>query len=422
MPDPHPLLATFANQSRGALRRPILQWYSRHARPLPWRSTADPYRIWISEVMLQQTTVAAVIPYFERFLDRFPTVHELAEAAEEDVLRLWEGLGYYSRARNLHRTAQILVRERAGVFPDEIGPLRELPGIGRYTAGAIASFAFDRPAPIVEANTQRLYCRLLGYRGDPRSAEGQNLLWSFAGQILPRRSAGQFNQALMELGATICTAENPACERCPARRCCLAFASKLQSQIPQPAIRPRATEVTEVAVAIERGGKYLLRKRPAGERWAGLWDFVRFPIETGQPSERPSVRQAKRGPKNRDRPRALSPLAASGASGAPIARAELAQRVARETGMQVGIGELLAELRHSVTRFRISLFCYAAAWQSGERRTAGGESEWVALHQFEAYPLSVTGRKISQLLVRRSERQPTRSRGTSPPGETLAGR
>lgn len=422
MPDPHDLLAPFAHPSRGGFRQAILQWYSRHARPLPWRSTADPYRIWISEVMLQQTTVAAVIPYFERFLERFPTVHDLAAAAEEDVLRLWEGLGYYSRARNLHRAAQILVRERAGVFPDEVGPLRELPGIGRYTAGAIASFAFDRPAPIVEANTQRLYCRLLGFHGDPRSAAGQKLLWSFAEQILPRRSAGQFNQALMELGATICTPENPACERCPARRCCLAFADNSQSRVPRPTVRPKATEVTEVAVAIERRGKYLLRKRPAGERWAGLWDFVRFPIETGQESGRSSPRRAKLRLKNHA-PQCLPSHSTTPASpGAPIAHSELARRVALETGMQVGIGELLAELRHSVTRFRISLFCYAAAWQSGERPPANGESAWVAPREFEAYPLSVTGRKFSQLLMRRSETPPSGSGAISRQGARIAGR
>src|SRR5580704_2948280 len=167
-------------------RRALAAWYGRHARPLPWRNTNDPYRIWISEIMLQQTTVVAVVPYFERFLKRFPTLALLAAAKEEEVLRLWEGLGYYSRARNIHKTARRIVSEHDGGFPDSVEALRELPGIGRYTAGAIASFAFQRPAPILEANTLRLYSRLLGFRGDPRSAAGQKLLWDFATQIVPR--------------------------------------------------------------------------------------------------------------------------------------------------------------------------------------------------------------------------------------------
>ena len=177
-------------RSLAQFRRGLIAWYPRNARPLPWRKSADPYRIWISEIMLQQTTVAAVVPYFERFLARFPTLAALAQANEQDVLRLWEGLGYYSRARNIHKTARVIVRELGGLFPDEVARLAELPGIGRYTAGAIASFAFDRRAPIVEANTLRLYCRLLGFRGDPRSAAGQKLLWEFAGLILPRESRG----------------------------------------------------------------------------------------------------------------------------------------------------------------------------------------------------------------------------------------
>ena len=169
-----------------SLRRRLIRWYERHARDLPWRHTTDPYRVWISEIMLQQTTVAAVVPYFQRFLTRFPTVRDLAAADENDVLRLWEGLGYYSRARNLRKAAQVIVSEHEGVFPCEVDVLQKLPGIGRYTAGAIASFAFDRRAPIVEANTLRLYCRLLGYADDPRSAVGQQALWSLAEAILPK--------------------------------------------------------------------------------------------------------------------------------------------------------------------------------------------------------------------------------------------
>jgi A/G-specific adenine glycosylase len=162
----------------------LLDWYRNHGRDLPWRMERDPYRVWLREIMLQQTTVAAVIPYLERFLVRFPTVESLAATEEADVLRLWEGLGYYSRARNLHRAAQRIVSDHGGEFPHEVAALQTLPGIGRYTAGAIASFAFGQPAAIVEANTLRLYSRLLGYDGDPRSSAGQQTLWAFAESLI----------------------------------------------------------------------------------------------------------------------------------------------------------------------------------------------------------------------------------------------
>lgn len=314
--------------------------------------------------MLQQTTVAAVIPYFERFLRSFPSLTELAAASEEDVLRHWEGLGYYSRARNIHKTAQIVVAELGGAFPRHVESLTQLPGIGRYTAGAIASFAFDVRAPIVEANTLRLYSRLLGYRGDPRASDGQRLLWSFAENILPRQAPGRFNQALMELGGTVCVPEQPACDRCPVRACCASFAANLQAQIPRVAKRTAPTPVTEAAIAVHRNGSYLLMKRRAGERWAGLWDFVRFPWEPGR-SDRARLRDEAEG----------------------------------RTGIRVEVGGLLTEIRHSVTRFRITLRCYAAEWANGEIGDSPQEMRWVKVDELGEYPLSTTGRKLAKLLA-----------------------
>ena len=203
--------------------------------------------------MLQQTTVAAVVPYYERFLARFPTVQALARASEHDVLRLWEGLGYYSRARNLRRAAQQIVSEWNGTIPHDLADLVRLPGIGRYTAGAIASLAYDRPAPIVEANTLRVYARLLAFGGDVHSTGGRNVIWNFAERAVPRRSAGVFNQALMDLGATICTPAEPACERCPVRSCCRAFRDGVVHEIPRPRVRPQTTFVDEAMVAVRRG-------------------------------------------------------------------------------------------------------------------------------------------------------------------------
>lgn len=330
--------------------------------------------------MLQQTTVVAVVPYFERFLAAFPTLEMLAAADEEDVLRLWEGLGYYSRARNIHKAARQIVAEHNGEFPNDVETLQSLPGIGRYTAGAIASFAFDRRAPIVEANTLRLHCRLLGYRGDPRSSSGQRLLWEFAENVLPRRSPGEMNQALMELGATVCTPANPDCEHCPVKRNCATFAQGLQSKIPRVVKRAEPTVVTEVAVAVVREGKFLLQKRLPGERWAGLWDFVRFAAE----KESGKVRMTK--------PRRTL-LASS---------RDLIQKVRAQTELDVALSEHVVELRHTVTRFRITLHCYMADWVAGDTTDAPRESRWFSLHELSALPLSMTGRKLARILASRT--------------------
>lgn len=349
-----------------AFRRALKKWSIANQRNLPWRGLGDPYRVWISEIMLQQTTVAAVIPYYERFLLKFPDVRALAAANEVDVLRLWEGLGYYSRARNLHKGAQVLVQQYDGKFPREVASLLKLPGIGRYTAGAIASFAFDVRAPIVEANTLRLYCRLMGFEGDPRSASGQSVLWKFAEDSLPKRDVGAFNQALMDLGATVCTPAQPACPSCPVQRWCRALANDRVEQIPKFAPRQKPTEVTAYATAIRKEKNYLLRRCPPGERWSGLWDFPRWEFEQD------NLPQGK-------------------------LEAKLSHWLAEFTGLQVTLGPQIAQYRHSVTRFRITLNCILAEHQAG-RLSTKEEWAWVAPQHFSDYPLSVTGRKIAQRL------------------------
>lgn len=313
--------------------------------------------------MLQQTTVVAVIPYFERFMDRFPTVNELAAAEEAEVLKLWEGLGYYSRARNIHKAAKVVAEQLGGVFPADVDSLQELPGIGRYTAGAIMSFAFDKRAPIVEANTLRLYARLLGYDGDPRSTGGQQVLWSFAESILPKTQPGRFNQALMELGATVCSPKQPDCEQCPVSGYCRGFRDQTQHQIPRLMKRAEITDITEASIAIRKGGAYLIRRRTAGERWAGLWDFVRFELPIGK-------------------------------DGVPA----IVEAVHERTGLKIDLGAQLAELKHGVTRYRITLKCFVADVAAGTLRK-DEEWQWVKPAKFADFPLSVTGRKFAKLLV-----------------------
>ena len=233
--------------------------------------------------MLQQTQVATVSDYFDRFIRAFPDVHSLAAAEETEVLRLWEGLGYYRRARQLHAAAKKVVAEYGGKFPDEADELQQLPGIGRYTAGAIASIAFDRRAPILEANTIRLLSRLVAFRGNPHSQAGQRPLWRVAEEILPQKRVAEFNQALMELGSLVCTPNEPKCPTCPLSTVCAAFAAGLQHEIPLAKPRQVYTDLREAAVIVRKNGSVLVRQCGADERWAGLWDFPRFAVEADGP-------------------------------------------------------------------------------------------------------------------------------------------
>jgi A/G-specific adenine glycosylase len=250
----------------------LLAWYDAHKRALPWRRDTDPYRVWLSEIMLQQTTVAAVIPYYGRFLARFPTVTALAAAKEPEVLRLWAGLGYYSRARNLLAAARAVVAEHGGRFPDTAAGLRGLPGVGRYTAGAVASIAFGRPEPLVDGNVNRVFARLFAHRGDPKAPAFQTWAWDTAARLLQTRRPGDWNQALMELGATVCHPLGPECSRCPLRGHCAAKARALQDSLPTPAARKAAVSLSWTALLARRGASVLLWKRGEDERFLpGHW-------------------------------------------------------------------------------------------------------------------------------------------------------
>lgn len=260
--------------------RRLLKWYDRSRRDLPWRVSRgsrgrlDPYRVLVSETMLQQTQVATVIPYFLRFIERFPTLRDLAAAPEQEVLRLWQGLGYYSRARNLQRAAQQVVRDYRGVLPGTAEELLKLPGIGRYTAGAVASIGFGQPAPILDGNVTRVLCRLDHIGTDPRSRDTQQRLWLAAGQLLPRNRVGDFNSALMELGALVCTPRGPQCLVCPVREHCQAHAAGVQERVPAPRASRPTPLLRRQTYCISDGSHWLIEQRPSRGRWAGLWQFV----------------------------------------------------------------------------------------------------------------------------------------------------
>ncbi|HET9523785.1 MAG TPA: A/G-specific adenine glycosylase [Terrimicrobiaceae bacterium] len=249
------------------IRRNLHRWFKRHRRELPWRQTRDPYAVMVSEFMLQQTTVAAVLPYFERWMAKFPTLQTLAQAPPEDVLLLWQGLGYYTRARNLHRAAKLMMETGGGKVPHTTEALRDLPGVGLYTAAAIMAFAFDAPVPVIDANVARVLARMRNWRKPVDDAAGRAFLRDAAGKLLPKTNGRLHNSALMELGALICVARNPRCQECPVRGDCRAQAPELL-----PAKRPRARveAVSESRAFILEQGKLWLEPSP-GPRWHGLW-------------------------------------------------------------------------------------------------------------------------------------------------------
>jgi A/G-specific adenine glycosylase len=247
-------------------RRALLRWYGQHGRDLPWRETRDPYAILVSEFMLQQTQVASVVPYYENWLGRFPNFASLAQSSENDVLHAWQGLGYYARARNLHAAAKIIATKLRGQCPQGVDELRSLPGIGRYTANAIATFAFNQPVPVVDANIARLLARLFNIRVPIDSAAGRDSVWNFASQLIDQSEAGVFNSALMDLGATICVPRAPKCGICPVKKFCQA---KNPGMLPIKKARPRLKRLRETHAFVVRQNKILLEQ--SAPRWRGMW-------------------------------------------------------------------------------------------------------------------------------------------------------
>jgi A/G-specific adenine glycosylase len=316
--------------------------------------------------MLQQTQVATVIPFYLRFLKAFPTVTALAAAPEQQVLRLWEGLGYYRRARHLHQAARVLAKEFRGQLPDDPEVWNSLPGVGRYTVGAVLSQAFDRRLPILEANSIRLLCRLFGVRQAPKQAGIQNLLWRRAEQLLPFKRVGDFNQALMELGALVCTSTSPGCGRCPLIAVCEAHRLGLQEQLPVRPPAPTKVAIAEIAVVVRRGSKVLVVQRPDEGRWANLWEF----------------------------PHASLLKVETPAAGA-------ARVVKALTGVTAKVGPELMTLTHTITRYSIRLVCLETTYQRGEfRATHYHQGRWMKPAQLVQLPFSSPQRRLAEFIHR----------------------
>lgn len=327
------------------IRAPLLGWYDANKRDLPWRRTRDPYAIWISEAMLQQTRVETVIPYWERFLETFPTVEALAEADLDDVYAVWTGLGYYSRARNLKHAAGTIVAEHGGRLPDTAEGLETLKGIGRYTAGAVASIAFDREAPLVDGNVIRVFARLLGIREDSASKPVVDRMWAEAAALVKGERPGELNQALMELGATLCTHRNPLCLACPVREACDAHAAGDAESLPIKKKKKKQTKMRAVAAWLERDGKVLVVRRPEEGLMAGLWELPGGEIGPGdEPKE------------------------------------ELARVLREAVGLEILGAEAVGAIEHLFTHRRLTLDVFRARLRPAGRvrRTGYVAHRWVA--------------------------------------------
>jgi A/G-specific adenine glycosylase len=357
------------------IRVRLLAWYDANARDLPWRHTRDPYSIWVSETMLQQTRVETVIPYYARFLERFPDVASLAQADLESVYELWTGLGYYSRARNLHSAAQSVVNDWSGTLPGRTEQLRELKGVGRYTAGALVSIAFDREEPVVDGNVIRVLARFLGVHDDVGETRVVERFWQVAAALVMGPRPGDLNQALMELGATICTPRSPDCESCPLNVSCEALASGETSTLPIKKKRTRVQRAEAAAVWIERRGRVLAVRRPEAGLLGGLWEL---PGGDLRPGEHPAE--------------------------------GLRRCLAESLGLSVDDLEPAGKVEHLFSHRRLQLHVFRGSGSSGRVRRKGfQEHRWLAPSGLASLPHGGPTRKALALLGKASA-QPHRER------------
>jgi A/G-specific adenine glycosylase len=353
----------------GTLGVSLLKWYDKHQRDLPWRKTRDPYKIWISEVMLQQTQVQTVLAYYREWMRRFPTVEALAKAPEGEVLRAWQGLGYYRRAKNLHRAARQILVEYNGVFPSDIAILRKLPGVGAYSAGAVASIAFNQSVPAVDVNVLRVAARILLLRGDPTQPAAKDIITREVQRWIPRGRARWFNQALMELGAMICVSGQPLCLLCPISGFCKAYQEGVQDAIPPKAEPKKKEKITVVAgVLKDLRGRVLIQKRPNKGLMANLWEFPGGKVELGE---------------------------------------RLAQALQREwteeLGLRITAGREIMAIRHGYTRFNVHLHVFECEKSSGRPKALWAqEIRWVPVRDLERFAFPSANVRIVRWLLARA--------------------
>ncbi len=339
----------------------LLAWYDREAADFPWRRTHDAYAVWLSEIMLQQTQVETVIPYYERFLAAFPTVQALADAPLDTVLKRWEGLGYYSRARNLHRAAQIVAQEMGGNFPSTADELEKLPGIGRYTAGAISSIAFGQRAPVLDGNVIRVFARLTDLNTEVTQNAVKMKLWTLAEDWLPAERAGDYNQALMELGRTVCKPRNPLCGICPIQAHCAAFTNGTQNERPVKAKKAPVPHYDVAAGVIWNDvGQLLIAQRPLKGLLGGLWEFPGGKQEQGETLPECLKRELR-----------------------------------EELAIEVEVEDLFTVVHHGFTHFKITLHAFMCRYRSGAPQKIGVHDwAWVSVNELDQYSFGKADREV----------------------------
>lgn len=362
---------------RAAFKERLPAWFDDARRPMPWREPGadgrrDPYRVWLSEVMLQQTRVETATPYFRRFVEQLPTVADLARAPLDDVLKLWEGLGYYSRARNLHRAAQIVVAEHGGKVPSDPQAFLALPGVGPYTAAAVLSLAFDEPLAVLDGNVIRVLTRVFAVDADARAGRTRAALQTLADALLDRRQPGRWNESIMELGATVCTPASPACERCPLQGVCRARALGEPTAYPVVSKRkPVPHHTIAIGLVRDASGRLLIQRRPDDAMLGGLWEFPGGKQEAGETLETTCAREVR-----------------------------------EELGIEIHVGERIARVDHAYSHFRITMHAFECTLQGGEPATSTGEPwAWVPLDALSEYAFPRANGRVIEALIDRS-RQP----------------
>ncbi len=345
----------------------LLEWYDNEFRDLPWRQTSDPYAIWVSEIMLQQTQVKTVVPYYLRFIDAFPKVFDLAGANQDQVLKLWEGLGYYARARNLHKAAKQIVNDHNGIFPNEADSVRSLSGIGPYTAAAILSIAFNQQLAVVDGNVNRVLCRLYRITTDPKSHTGKKEMETLAQQHLSENRPGDYNQAIMELGAMVCRPKSPKCMLCPINKYCAANKHGDMEQYP---VKPPSKALPHHLIAagiIYHDDKILIAKRPDKGLLGGLWEFPGGKVEDNESPEQAAAREIK-----------------------------------EELDIDVQVDELFDTVKHAYTHFSITMQVFNCKYLSGTPKTIGcADWKWVTLDTIDDFAFPRANRKILDKMLKR---------------------
>jgi A/G-specific adenine glycosylase len=356
---------------KAGFSKKLLGWYAVHHRKLPWRETHDPYKIWISEVMLQQTTVLVVIPYYKKWLSQFPDIETLSAAPLQQVLKVWQGLGYYQRAKNLHRSARILLDEYKGKIPENYEELIKLPGFGPYTTAAVLSIAYDKSFPVIDANVRRVWMRIMGLTKESTPKVDKEIQKHME-PFIPSAKMGTFNQAVMELGSLVCKPKNPLCLLCPVEEYCKAFALGEQEIIPRPQ-RRSYRKIEAVIGVIEKGGKYLIQKRPSTGLLSDLWEFP-----GGKKRKDETLEHALR------------------------------REIKEELATEIDGIEFLTEVKHAYTQFQVKLHAFKCQLKGNPSLSKDGHS-WVSLRGMRKYPFPSGSAKIVQFLEQREKE----AKGTS---------